>query len=75
MLKTIGGKYWDINDFLCEEEKIVCKFECDSYQMSELDSNQGLDYNDDIKKGFIIEMPLWLGVKMSQASFVQIEMP
>ena len=39
MLKTIGGKYWDINDFLCEEEKIVCKFECDSYQMSELDSN------------------------------------
>ena len=38
MLQTSnGGKYWDIHDFLCEEEKVLARFSCDSYQNSELD--------------------------------------
>ena len=32
MLQTTkGDRYWDIYDFLCEEEKVLARFSCDSY--------------------------------------------
>jgi hypothetical protein len=28
----MNSRYWDIGDFLCEEERVMGRFNCDSYE-------------------------------------------
>lgn len=44
----MNNSYWDINDFLSEEEKVVGKFNFDSIDNGELDLSQ--NHSKDIKK-------------------------
>ncbi len=70
-----GSKYWDIHDFLCEEEKVSTKFMTDSFENSQLDFNSPSEELTEIKSGQILEVPLWLAIKLCQGKFLQIEIP
>jgi hypothetical protein len=51
-----------MNDFLCEEEKVLGRFNCDSYDNAELDIHSTTQK--DLLSGQVIELPLWLAIKL-----------
>ena len=66
-------QYWDIGDFLCEDEKVMGRFRCESFQNGELSDT--LQQSADLTEGQVLELPLWLAIKLAQGKFVQIEVP
>ncbi len=67
--------YWDIDDILAGEEKITVKFNHDCYKLSRLDQNLKEKPEEDITEGTVLELPIWLAIKLSQGECVSIIIP
>ncbi|EGG19356.1 GINS complex subunit 3 [Cavenderia fasciculata] len=64
--------YYNIDDILAEEERILCTFKTDGFRLGHLDS--GSD-DVDIKKGTNIELSYWLVRSLNENRYVDIVEP
>jgi len=70
----MGSKYWDIDDFLAEDELIGVVSGEDCYNMAFL-NNSGKESTIDLGKDTKLEIPLWLATKLSTHGIVTIDIP
>lgn len=64
-------EYWDLDDFLAEEEKVTTTFLCNSFENGEIENLKGADIED----GKLVEMPIWLAKALENIKVVDIEEP
>lgn len=70
------NKYWDINDILSTNEKVICIAEREMFNVQELDKSLTL-HNDtnSIKPDAKLDLPLWLALPLRMSDNVSIRPP
>ncbi|KAI9595838.1 hypothetical protein BDF19DRAFT_440228 [Syncephalis fuscata] len=63
--------YYDIDSILSEQQRIPCEMIIEGTQLGFLDNNPG----EDIPKGSLVELPLWLAGILVMSEQVDINMP
>ena len=69
-----AGDYWNIDDFLAEEEQVLVRFDNDGKDLSYLDP-QADPTDKDIHKGKELKLPLWLAQSLAEKNYIHIAAP
>ena len=60
------SNYWDLDDILAEEERVVVRFNAPSARNGFLDPSQFSDPAAEVPESTVMEMPLWMATKLAQ---------
>ena len=70
----MASKYWDIDDFLAEDELITAQAEQKCYNLAVLDNSAKKDEMD-LEAGAKVDIPLWLALRLGSHEFVGVDIP
>jgi hypothetical protein len=70
-----NNKFWDVDDLLMSNQTISCITEADILAFDFSQKNGSIQYQDVIKEGNKLELPLWLALLFRANSWVSIKQP
>jgi GINS complex subunit 3 len=66
------SKYYDLNDILVEDEVVSTVFHHKANGVGNLDPGSE---DDNVEKGAVVELPLWLAQDLSRRKIIQVNLP
>ena len=67
--------YWNIDNIIAEEEKVMVKFRASAKGLGFLDLSKTGNQTEDLESGDEVQLPLWLASTFASRRFVDIQLP